>query len=145
MAKTDGFRYAIEWGNPYASPPGDKVLIEIYETLEQREKRGGGIPQEVIDYYRSTVGHDTGYVVTFSAITMPHKQLSADTLGKIRRKRLERRIRSKYPLFADTFIREEMEKRADYYRGVTDREIDKNKQARLDEELAEYQRFEESE
>ncbi len=143
MAKTVGFRYAIEWANPYTSPNGEKVLLEIFETLEQREKRGGGIPQEVIDYYKSNVGYGSGYAVTFKAITMPHKPLDTDMLGKIRRKRLERRMRSKYPLFADMLIREEIENRADYYQGVTDREIEKKKQARLDDELAEYQRFEE--
>lgn len=143
MAKTVGFRYAIEWGNPYTPPPGDKVLLEVYETTEQREKRGGGIPHAVTDYYKANVGFGTGYAITFKAITEPIKAMGKDKLSVVRRKRLERRMRNKYPLFADEFIRCEIEKRAAYYAGETDIDIESRRNEALIEENAEYQRYQE--
>ena len=50
----------------------------------------------------------------------PVQQLSQERLANVRRKRLERRARQKYPLLADQIISEELARNPDYYNGITD-------------------------
>lgn len=52
----------------------------------------------------------------------------------IRRQRLERRIRKKYPLFADQFIRDELAKKPDYYAGITDPDLKAARSERIESE-----------
>jgi hypothetical protein len=128
-----GFHYQIKWTNPYTSPNGPVVKAEMFESLQQREMRvlagENLVPEEISKYHQ--IGD--GYGVYISSVKSPYKTLSIEKLAVIRKKRLQRRMLKKYPLFADQFIKEETERKPDYYMGYTDKQIEENKNKILDE------------
>jgi len=138
-----GYRYSIEWGNPYTAPPDRKprVIAEMFETIEQRSRRmkngGRAFPAELASLHQL----GDGYFCTTTAICTPHKSLTKESLAEVRLKRLKRRIQKKYPLFADQFIAEAIENKPEYYAGETDPEILKARDEAIHDEEVSYQRF----
>lgn len=121
-----GFHYTIQWGSPYSDPRGGlpRIKAEMYETLEQRERRrengdGYGVPSAFSALH--TIGD--GYSVYITSVCTPTKRYSKETLAVVRKKRLSRRITKKYPLFADQLIVDEIYKKPEYYAGETDAKI----------------------
>jgi len=116
-----GCIWKVAWGNPYKDPPEGmgQVLAESFQPVgsEYWSKH----PPEIDAAYP---GFGKGYCVCWSAICEPPKAMSKEKLSSIRKKRLERRMRAKYPLFADQLIAEEIAKKPDYYDGITDPEIE---------------------
>ena len=90
-----GCVWRVTWGNPYKDPPNgqDRVLAEYFELP------GGPFwskhPPEIDEAYP---GVGKGYVISWSYVRNPIRQLSPQRLAVVRRKRLERRVRQKYPL-----------------------------------------------
>jgi hypothetical protein len=64
------------------------------------------------------------------------RQLSQERLASQRLKRLERRMRRKYPLLAEQFIAEAMAAKPAYYAGVTHAPLEEARQRLLAQEAA---------
>lgn len=131
MTTTAGFVHKIEWSNPYTNPPGNapRVLAEVF-TLESKAPEG-------FDNHRTLGG---GYSLTICSVSIPtNRQLSQDALKSVRRKRLQRRIENKVPMFAEHFIEQEISKKPEYYNGITDPGLQQAKEDVLSEELERYQ------
>jgi hypothetical protein len=119
-----GYWHKIEWGNPYSEPPGSapRVLAETYtDSVDGRNS----LPA-------TTLGG--GYSVVTAFIREPGRKLNQHALARVRRKRLERRVLAKAPLFAEELIKAEVERKTDYYSGITDATIE----AMRDDEDARY-------
>jgi len=130
-----GFRIALEWINPYKAPPnGVKVLAERFVITDGG---GPGFPDEWKELHEL----GDGYYITCSHISPPPKELSREKLASIRKKRLERRTRAKFPMFANEFISEEMEKNPDYFEGMTDAKIEAARDEALQALDKNYQRL----
>lgn len=127
-----GRLFRVEWNNPYTEPPdgAPRILAEIFlpDAVD-------GKPPPEIRAIPVTPGG--GYSLSIRAISPPSRQLPVQTLARVRRKRLERRVRAKTPLFADEFIAGELARKPDYYAGITDPGIEARKQAALEHERAE--------
>jgi len=125
-----GFLHSIAWGNPYTEPPdgAPRVLAEVF-TLDRE-------PPDDFKRFEYTPGG--GYSYFIQHVTPPLKQLPPKTLASVRRKRVERRIRRKYPLLADYLLEEEIAKKPDYYAGITNTELAKRHNAVLEAERTRY-------
>ncbi|MHB8191803.1 MAG: hypothetical protein ACYDGL_00820 [Bellilinea sp.] len=112
-----GCVWRVVWGNPYTDPPAGKerLLAEVFEPVGS--PFWSKHPPEITDAYP---GVGQGYVISWSYVSDPPKQLNREQLANVRRKRLERRMRQKYPLLADQIIAEELSRKPDYYNGITD-------------------------
>jgi hypothetical protein len=119
-----GYWHKIEWGSPYSEPPAGapRVLAETYtDTVSGRKM----LPA-------TTLGGGYSIVTTF--MREPGRKLSPQSLARVRRKRLERRVLAKAPLFAEQLVSAEIARKADYYAGITDERIE----AMRDEEDLRY-------
>lgn len=142
MSDILGAVWSVAWSNPYTSPPNGKhrVLVEMFLPVDHPQCRVGGPPaevQEVLDQ----IGIGKGYGLCWRAVEETPRQLSPEVLANVRRKRVERRIRNKYPLFADQFIEEELLRKPDYYAGITDPEIQRMKDEEINREIEEKRRL----
>lgn len=114
-AKNYGVLIQLRWNNPYTEPPnGIRVLAEIFRP--QSDPDAHTPPPEFAQLHTLGDGYGTQY--TFPALTAP-RELSPETLASVRKKRTSRRIQAKYPLFADQFIQAELDRKPDYYAGIT--------------------------
>lgn len=129
--------FRIEWHNPYTSPPDNapRILAEYFEPESPSAAR---IPAALLDVPHTIGG---GYGITISHPPPPPRQLSAQSLSRVRQKRAQRRIRAKVPLFADEFVAQELVRKPDYYAGITAPDIEARKQATLELERAERERL----
>lgn len=101
----------FSWYNPYTSPPQPWPRV-VAEWVGERY-----VPGPLDD----VIPPGCGWSMYISHITLcTIKQLPPSKLAAVREKRLRRRIEKKYPLFAEEIIREETEKKRDYYAGKTD-------------------------
>ncbi len=138
-----GWRYSVEWGNPYTNPPEGqpRVLVEWFETTAHREQRrlagDGNIPQQVAEAHVP----GSGYMVCVSTIAPPPRQKEKEQLATLRRKRLEKRMTEKHPLFAEQFIQEELQKRGWYYDGEEDPRYAEARQLVIQGQVEMYRRF----
>lgn len=136
-----GFYYVIQWHSPYTQPPDGKprVIFEWFETAEHRSERmmSGDyhLPRAVLEV------NEPGYGLWVDTIEVPHPPRRQEQLASIRRRRMERRMREKYPLFAEEFIQQELARKPDYYAGVTDPETQRKKDEALEKIYALYRRF----
>ena len=110
------WHHAIRWGNPYTDPPGElpRIIAEVATDNTMS-------PQELIDIQKK---HqiDPGYTMTTAPIAEPPRTMSRDTRSKIRRQRMESRIKSSYPMFADQLIAQDLDDRSEYFDGENDPE-----------------------
>jgi hypothetical protein len=116
-----GSVWSLRWSNPYTTPPDGmpRVRAEVFFPVGHPNYGWGGCPAELSDLH--VLG--SGWVIAWCAVDAPIKPLSQQALGAVRRKRLARSVRAKYPLLAEQIIEEELAKRPHYYAGVTDAEI----------------------
>lgn len=125
----EGFRIAIEWGRPGTCPPDGmpRILAEKFFITH------GSCPCAPKEW-KNIAPFGSGYHLTISYVGPPPRQFSNETLSKIRKNRLVRRMEKRFPLFSQVFIHEEMMKKEDYYKGITDPEIQNLK----DQAMAEW-------
>jgi hypothetical protein len=130
MKPMTGRLYTIEWNNPYTDPPGGapRVLVEVF-TLGKKP------PAEFEQFPHSLGG---GYSYTSRHVGPPVKNLPKETLARVRQKRLARRVEKKVPLFAEFFIQQELERKPDYYNGITDAALQQKKDDVSASELERY-------
>jgi hypothetical protein len=124
-----GTLFSYEWGNPYTQPPeGLRVLAEIFVP--------GHCSQVPAELRALNVTLGGGYSLTITHIGEPPKRLGQAALASVRRKRLERRVRAKAPMFADQFIAQELEKKPEYYNGITDEQLQQARDQVIEQERA---------
>ena len=99
------FRYTLAWGNPHTECLGPRVLL----TLESDRST---IPPEILELWQP----GTGYSVFCQPLAQrPSRRWSPRAKARVRRLNLERRLRRKYPLFADDFYQSQIAARPEYY------------------------------
>ena len=140
----EGFYYVIRWNGRTPLNGKPEIKAEYYETEEQCKQRrmveNSLCPLKILSQY--VIGE--GYQFEIRHISKPTRQITKETLASIRRKRLVRKINKKYPLFADEFIADELEKKQNYYEGITDPEIKKLYDEAVQREKEDYQKFQEA-
>lgn len=136
-----GAVWNIQWNNPYTKPPEGmpRVLAEFFFPSD--DPRARICPDEVMEYYNHHNLFGSGYDIHWQSVSAPPKIISQENLSSIRKKRLERRVKKKYPLFAEQFIAEEIEAKHDYYSGITDSQIEQRRASVLEEEQERLQRL----
>jgi hypothetical protein len=125
---TLGFLWRVCWLNPYTQPPDGEPRILAEEFVPCHPGEGAGKPPVSLLALLTQPG--SGYSLSVSAITPLPKGLFGARLAKVRRERLERRMR-KYPLFAAQFTQEALAGNPDYYTG--DSQYDQARQELLDQ------------
>jgi len=120
----------LQWANPYTEPPdgGPRVLAEVFVPAERLGQGAPPCPEEIASLHVP----GSGYVVCIAYVDELVREMSVEGKALIRRKRLRRRLETKYPMFADKFYEEDIEKKPEYYQGITDPDI----QAARDEVIA---------
>ncbi len=126
--------YMLVWDVRGATPPPDGFPVlaaerVVYTDSDDRrfvcsDYAGGG--------YHNVISHIS---------VDPPRRRSAETLAKIRRQRLERRMRARYPLVADEMVAAEVARNSSYYDGITDADISQAADAVLVSEAAERERL----
>ena len=140
-----GWLYQIIWSNPYTDPPTgySRIKAEMFESVEQREFRSTHgeyacpVPKDFAELHQL----GDGYCVAITAICTPSKQLSKEALASVRRKRLERKVKNKFPLFAEQMIADEINRNPDYFKGITREDLQLKHDEAIVEEQAIYERF----
>lgn len=132
MAKILGFLHRLEWYSPYTNPPDgeERVLAEVFMAVTMEGCRQ--CPKEIEDLYlelRRKKNGSTGYSHTIRALTAPVKSRDPEILARIRVNRMEKRMRERFPLFAEEYIREELRRKRAYYEGITDPAIEEAREA----------------
>lgn len=108
------FLVQLAWNNPYRDPPTGRPRV-IAEILHDSPKA----PEAM----RKMHVLGSGYSFHISRITPPTgRQLSQETLARVRRNRTEKRLKKKYPLFWEQLFEDEVKAKPDYYAGVVQEE-----------------------
>jgi hypothetical protein len=140
-----GYKYSIEWGNPYTEPPnGIRLQAEMFETLQQRSIRMKTGDSAVPKCFASKHVLGDGYFVSLQPISLPAHRLSQSGISKLRKSRAKNRFEKKYPLFADQFLAEELNRRPDYYAGFNPVDLEIARNEAIQSEILLYLRFLES-
>ena len=129
--KKVGRLFRIEWGNPYTQPPDGApcVLAEIFVPHEPG--RYTPAPPELLGVPHTLGG---GYSLVSRHVSPPPRELPPESLARVRRKRLARRVTAKVPMFADHFIDAELARKPNYYDGITDPQIEERKKSQIESE-----------
>lgn len=138
-----GFHYQIRWNNEYTDPPEGKprVIAEMFETIEQRKQRMMNGDKAFPKRLAELCELGSGYGCHITSVNTPHKKLSKESLAKVRKKRIKRRMQTKYPMLADILVTEAIENNPNYYAGETDPEIQSMQDEMIRKEEEFYQRF----
>ena len=99
-------RYSLAWRRPDLPPPGPRVLKAVLVP------RGERCPSEIEALWKP----GAGYAICWELVTQqPIRRWSREAKSRARIRNLRRRMESKYPLFAETFIQDELQRRPGYY------------------------------
>jgi hypothetical protein len=132
-----GYLWSLRWANPYTSPPDGlpRVRAEVFFPVGNPGYGWGGCPAELKELH---IPGD-GWCISGGAVSTPPRQLSQETLASVRRQRLVRRVAAKYPLLAEQIVEEELARRPAYYAGVTDANIQAQRDKTLRQQAAHLQ------
>ena len=110
--------FAIQWSNPYTNPPEGMPRELIAITRMQESTRD--IPPEIQRVIETVArpGSGWGLSIGIDEDARPKRRLSPQTRASIRRKSLERRVRKKAPLLADSIIADEIAANPNYFNPV---------------------------
>src|SRR4030042_305943 len=134
VSENFGTLYSIEWHGCNRPENYPQILAEMFIIGHSSKP-----PSEIANFPYSLGG---GYSLTQRHVPPPHVSLKPEILARIRKQRLERRIRAKTPMFAEQFIAEEIEKKSDYYnKGKTNIDVEKDRDEVLKDELSKYNRY----
>lgn len=128
--KRSGTLHTIEWGNPYTSPPAGapRILAECF-TFER-------YPPDAFCQIKFTLGG--GYSHVTRHVAPPPSSVPQETLARIRRQRLARRVNAKTPMFAEHFIEQALEQKPEFYSGITDPQLQTARDKVLENEWERY-------
>lgn len=116
--KAIGYLFAVRWmypANRVEKAPGGVHVKAIYFSRERMSDA-----PEILQALHVPGDH---YCISHSFPSAPTRPMSPEARASMRRKRLERRAKAKYPLFADQIVAEELARKTSYYNGVTDEVI----------------------
>lgn len=103
---TDMARYTLAWRRPDIPPPGPRVLKAILVP------RGEPCPKEIMDLFVPGSGYSIGWELVTQK---PIRRWSREAKARARLRNLRRRIEKRYPLFAEAFIQDELQRRPAYF------------------------------
>ena len=131
-----GFRYTIQWFTPYDDPPKGlpRIKAEMFETIEQRKTRMNNGESPIPTWFSDLHKIGDHYSIYSQAICTPMRQLNKAALSSIRIKKATRRIQKKYPLLVDGFLKEELDKKPEYYAGETENKLEEARKEVFDYE-----------
>lgn len=111
MGKVVGHLWSVVWPHwrKDEAPGGLRVKAQVFVPCGPG--KGAVKPPQIQPYLQ--IGD--GYELTISAIEEPQRSLTPEKKANLRQKRLRRRLEGKYPLFAEAWVGEEIEKKPDYY------------------------------
>src|SRR5437870_6830075 len=117
-SKPRPFRFSIKWGNPYTNPPEGMPRELMSITRVQQSTRD--IPAEITQALEKVArpGSRWSVFVGIDEDARPRRRLSPQAKASIRRKSLERRVRKKAPLLADSIIADEIAANPNYFNPV---------------------------
>lgn len=105
------YTWTIRWSNPYTKPPDGKpeVLLSVTRSVAST----ADVPQEIQDF--KTIG--TGYAIHCCCedTLQPKRKLKVESLHKLRRTKLRKRLEKKSPLYAKELFTEELRAKPEYY------------------------------
>jgi len=129
--------YSIAYSNKHSKPEGWPVMLcELFLLDRPRH-----IPDEIANFPYSL---GSGYSLCIGFPTPPSRQLSHDSLANVRKKRLKRRVEKKTGFFADHFYQAELERKPDYYSGITDANIQEQHDQMITREHERWNRLNQS-
>jgi hypothetical protein len=105
-AMVEMVRYSLAWRRPDIPPPGPRVLKAILVP------RGERCPAEIMELWVPGAGYSIGWELVTQ---QPIRRWSREAKSRARMRNLRQRMERKFPLFAETFIRDELERRPAYY------------------------------
>lgn len=130
LPKLIGTLYTIEL-HGYICPDGwPRVLAEMF-VIGYLSKP----PTEIANFPHSLGG---GYGLTIRHIAPPLTPMKPEPLAHVRKLRLERRLQATFPMFADQFAAEEVNKKAEYYSGETRADLEQKRMEILEAERQRY-------
>lgn len=107
----DMVRYSLAWRRPDIPPPGPNVLKAMIVV------RGEPCPAEIMALWVPGAGYSIGWELVTQK---PLKRWSQAAKAKARMRNLRHRMERKYPLFAETFIADEIARRPQYFAAEDD-------------------------
>jgi hypothetical protein len=113
------YSWSVRWANPYTKQPNGLPRVLIEQVIAPKEKRWSsryvpGCCEMLIEQFQAKAIYSYSLYVD-AHDTKPTRALSLKAKQSIRRKRLETRIRAKYPLFADEMIAQALAAKPEYY------------------------------
>ena len=101
-------RWSLRWGDPYPSPPQREGRVRAAVAVPA----GTPCPPEISKLWEA----GSGWVICWDMIDQaPVRRWSQEAKARVRQRNLRKRTERKFPLFAETFIADELAKRPDYY------------------------------
>ena len=116
--------WMLAWGNPYTEPPEGMPRVRVELAYFEDHPYAIHCPPEI----EALKVLGDGWGMVHQVLAREVRKLPVETLARIRRKRLERRMRRRYPLLADLMIEEEVGKKPEYYAGITDERIERERE-----------------
>ena len=105
------YEYSIRWGSPYTDPPdGIRCMAEEHTDVN--------VCPPGIQELKETLGYGSGWFICFSWTRKEGTKWSLEAKQRVRRSRLRKRIEKKWPMFADQFFQEIIERKPDHYGNV---------------------------
>jgi hypothetical protein len=99
-------RYTLAWRRPDKPPPGPRVLKAMLV------ERGAPCPPEIMSLWIPGAGYSIGWELVTQ---QPIRRWSREAKARARVRNLRQRMAKRYPLFAEMFIEQEMQRRPAYY------------------------------
>lgn len=130
------FLISISWTNPYTSPPDgfSRCLAEV--AVHSLDSIPSDFPSPSL-----FLGTGYGFFIRHLSDVTKRRSLSPAALAAVRLARLRRRMYARGPLFAEFFVQQEIEKKPDFYSGITDSRILASEQDVLSQEVANFALF----
>ena len=112
-------RWRIYWTHPIQQPPNNLPVVLAEHVIETEAKQGAVQSPELNALYEQHKP-PTGFAMGWGKYTQPPKTQEQEKVAKNRVLRMQKKIRDKYPLFADELIERELTEKKDYYAGIMD-------------------------
>lgn len=100
--------WSLRWGNPYSEPPDGLPRVR----LSIQVPAGTPCPAAIKDQFEP----GSGWIVSWQAVDQgPIRRWSQEAKARVRQGNLRKRMERKFPLFAETFIEDELRARPEYF------------------------------
>ena len=103
------YEYSIRWGNPYTNPPDDQPRCLLEEWTDVN------VCPPAIQELKERLGYGSDWVICFSWAIKEGTKWSLEAKQRVRRSRLRKRLEKKWPMFADQFFQEVIQRKPDHY------------------------------